>query len=189
MDLIQRCLAGDEEAFATLYHQYKNLVYKTAYLMLGNAEEAEDILQEVFLRVYRSLHTYRPSKGALTTWLNRITVNRCLKRRRKRRSLLLSLDRVPPSLLISPASSLEGRLTEEQSIQGALRRLSEKLQVVVVLRYYQGLSYAEISQVLDIPLGTVKSRLNLALKNLRQVLDAVAEETPDPSTSGEEVSI
>ena len=88
MDLIHRCQAGDEEAFAALFHKHKNLVYKTACLMLGSADEAEDVLQEVFLRVHKSLYTFQPSKGAFTTWLHRITVNHCLNRRRQGRDAL-----------------------------------------------------------------------------------------------------
>ncbi|KUO40626.1 MAG: hypothetical protein APZ16_04415 [Candidatus Hadarchaeum yellowstonense] len=75
MDLIQRCQAGDQEALAALFRQYANLVYKTAYLLLGDAQAAEDALQEVFLKVYRSLGTFEPEKGAFTTWLKDRKVN------------------------------------------------------------------------------------------------------------------
>ena len=169
MDLIRRCRAGDEEAFAALFHQYKNLVYRTAYLMLDNADDAEDVLQEVFLQVHRSLSTFEPSKGAFTTWLYRITVNHCLSRRRKRHLLFVSLEKVSPLALTEHPSS-QDRLENEEAIQRALSRLSEKLRTVVILRYYLELSYAEIAQTLNIPVGTVKSRLDLALKTLRQEL-------------------
>ena len=165
MDLIRRCQAGDEQAFAELFHRYKNLVYKTAYLMLGDADEAEDVLQEVFVQVYKSLDAYDPGKGAFTTWLHRITVNRCLNWRRKRHPSL-PLDRVH-----IPLPSPEGRM-EEKAVWQAVKGLSDKLRAVVVLRYYWELSYAEIAQILDIPLGTVKSRLNLALRTLRKELEA-----------------
>ncbi|MCR4406869.1 MAG: RNA polymerase sigma factor [Anaerolineae bacterium] len=171
MDLIRRCQAGDEEAFAALFHQYKNLVYKTAYLMLDSADEAEDALQEVFLQVHRSLPTFEPAKGAFTTWLYRITVNHCLNRRRKRR-LSASLERVSPALLVE-RPSFQGRVEDEEAVQQALGRLSQKLRVVIVLRYYLELSYAEIAQILNIPVGTVRSRLNLALKTLRRELGTV----------------
>ncbi len=83
--LISRCQAGDANAFGPLFEQYKNLVYKTAYLMTEPA--AEDILQEVFLQVHGSLGAYNPSRGSLSTWLQRITVNRCLNWRRGQRFL------------------------------------------------------------------------------------------------------
>jgi len=165
MDLIRRCQAGDEQAFAELFRQYKNLVYKTAYLMLGDPDEAEDVLQEVFVQVYKFLDAYDPGRGAFTTWLYRITVNRCLNWRRKRRPSL-PLDRVH-----IPLPSPEGQM-EEEAVWQAVRGLSEKLRAVVILRYYWELSYAEIAQILDIPLGTVKSRLNLALRTLRKELEA-----------------
>ena len=173
--LIRRSRAGDEEAFAELFHKYKSVVYETAYLMLGSAEDAEDALQEIFVRVYRYLSTFEPSKGAFTTWLYRITVNHCLDRQRKPRLLTLPLDRVSPALSTEHASSPESPLAEEETIQQALAQLSEKLRAVVILRYYQELSYAEIAQILDVPVGTVKSRLNSALKTLRKELQTAGE--------------
>ena len=136
LTLIRRSQAGDEVAFAALFHEYKNLVYKTAYLMLDNAGDAEDALQEVFVQVHRSLPTFRPSKGAFTTWLHRITVNHCLNRRRKRRLFTLPLAEISPTLLANHSPSPEGRLAEEEIVQQALSRLSEKQRAVVILRYY-----------------------------------------------------
>lgn len=177
MDLIQRSQAGEAEAFEALFHRYKNLVYKTAYLLLGDADEAEDALQEVFVQVYRSLSTFRPEKGAFTTWLHRMTVNHCLNRRRRRRPV--SLDEVSAEALSEPSPYPESRMTEEAALQHALARLSDKLRAVVVLRYYWGLSYAEIVQILDVPLGTVKSRLHQALGILRRELaDSQKASTP-----------
>ncbi len=173
MDLIHRCQTGDEEAFAALFHQYKNLVYKTAYLMLDSADEAEDALQEVFLQAHRSLSTFDPSKGAFTTWLHRVTVNHCLSRRRKRRLLITGLEKIPP-LAQNEYPSPQDRSENEVAVQQALSRLTEKLRTVVILRYYLELSYAEIAQTLNIPVGTVKSRLSLALETLRKELGTVS---------------
>ncbi|MCK4470726.1 MAG: sigma-70 family RNA polymerase sigma factor [Anaerolineae bacterium] len=181
LTLIRRSQAGDEVAFAALFHEYKNLVYKTAYLMLDNAGDAEDALQEVFVQVHRSLPTFRPSKGAFTTWLHRITVNHCLNRRRKRRLFTLPLAEISPTLLANHSPSPEGRLAEEEIVQQALSRLSEKQRAVVILRYYWDLPYAKMAQILDVPVGTVKSRLNLALRTLRKELEAMAEDAPATS--------
>lgn len=168
----------DEEAFAALFHQYKNLVYKTAYLMLGCREDAEDALQEVFLQVHRSLSTYDPSRGAVTTWLHRITVNHCLSRRRKLRPSQSPLEEVfSDDGPVDPASPVV-RLEEEEDVHRAIGLLSEKLRAVVVLRHYWELSYVEIAQILEIPVGTVKSRLDLALKTLRRELQAGAKDAP-----------
>ena len=84
-DVIQNCLSGDEHAYSALFEQYKALVYRTAYLMLGSANDAEDTLQEVFTQVFRALHTYDAGRSAFSTWLHRITVNACLTHRRRMR--------------------------------------------------------------------------------------------------------
>ncbi len=171
MNLIERTMAGDPNAFELIFDQYKNLVYRTAYLILDNADEAEDALQETFLKVYRSMQTYQPSKGAFTTWLYRITVNHCLNQRRKFMRLsrqMEILDENDPQV----HASLEDKLSEEQALQQSLKRLSNDLRVVVTLRYFLDLSYSEIAQILDIPLGTVKSRLNTALNKVRNELQA-----------------
>lgn len=171
-DLIHRCQTGDEEAFAALFHQFKNLVYRTAYLMVDDAGEAEDVLQEVFVQVHRSLPTFDPLKGSFTTWLYRVTVNHCLSQRRKRRLPIISLDKVSPAALTEPRS-WANRLEEEEVVRQAVSRLSTKLRTVVILRYYLDLSYAEMAEILNVPTGTVKSRLDRALKTLRQALEMV----------------
>jgi len=166
LDLIRHAQAGDHEAFAALFEQYKNLVYKTAYLILGDAHEAEDALQEVFLLVHRSLTTFDARKGAFTTWLHRITLNFCLNHRRRKNHP--ALEDVQPS----PATHFPGaQLAEEDALWRATRSLSDKQQAVVILRYYWELPYAEIASILEVPLGTVKSRLDLALKTLRKILE------------------
>lgn len=169
--LIQRSQVGDQEAFSEIFHDYKNLVYKTAFLLLGNNEDAEDILQSVFLLVYKSLSSYDSSKGAFTTWLHRITINQCLNFRRRQRFSALSLTNWVENTLVSP-SRHEKQIEEEQIMEHALSNLSEKLRAVVVLRYYWEMTYAEIATTLEIPLGTVKSRLSQALDGLAETLYA-----------------
>jgi RNA polymerase sigma-70 factor, ECF subfamily len=168
--LIRRCQAGDQEAFGHLFEQYKNLVYRTTYLSLGSAADADDILQEVFLQLYRSLSAYDPSRGSLSTWLYRITVNRCLNWRRRRRPAdsleALDEERLGNSLLVSDCYA------EDEPVRRALAGLSRKLRVVVVVRHYCDLSYAEIAEITDLPLGTVESRLTLAMRQLRAELEA-----------------
>jgi RNA polymerase sigma-70 factor (ECF subfamily) len=170
INLIQRSKAGDQTAFGEIFEQYKNLVYKTAYLLLDNPHEAEDALQEIFVKVYRSLDQYQPSKSAFSTWLYRITVNHCLNQRRKP---LLAPDTLEKSRFASqPLRTLEDQFADEQAIQQALNRLSVKLRAVIVLRYYHELAYAEIAQILEIPLGTVQSRLNQGMKKIGHALQA-----------------
>jgi RNA polymerase sigma-70 factor (ECF subfamily) len=168
MQLIERTMAGDQKAFEQIFEGHKNLVYKTAYLILDNGREAEDALQETFLKAYRSLGSYDPSKGAFTTWLYRITVNQCLnQRRRLRRFLPLGshVEQIVPM-------SLEEEVSEGEALRSALEKLSPKLRAVIVLRFFLDLSYGELAQILKVPLGTVKSRLNLALKKAHEELES-----------------
>ncbi len=176
MNLIQRSQTGDLTAFSELFEQYKNLVYRTAWLMLEDTHAAEDVLQEVFLRVYRNLHLYQPEKGAFTTWLHQITVNYCLNQRRSRPFIF-----VPFSQLLNRKSAPSHFLTQEPGhedveIRQALHQLSPKLRSVIILRFYWNLSYAEIAQVLALPIGTVQSRLNQAIGRLRHSLNQVDPE-------------
>jgi RNA polymerase sigma-70 factor, ECF subfamily len=168
LQIIIRAQAGDREAFAILFEQYKNLVYKTAYLMLGESAEAEDALQEIFVQVYKSLSGFDPGKAAFTTWLYRITFNYCLNHRRKKRPFTLPLEDISPAL---KSGFLDTQLAEEETLQQAIGKLTDKQRAVVILRYFWDLPYAEIAQILDVPLGTIKSRIDLALKTLRKMLE------------------
>jgi RNA polymerase sigma-70 factor, ECF subfamily len=170
---IPKKLVYDQKHFADLFNAYKNMVYKTAYLMLGDSNEAEEALQEVFVLVYRSLADYDPKKGAFSTWLHRITINYCLGRHRKHPLACQSLEHLDEQdlILADNAMKMEGlSLDEKNGVVQAIATLSERLNCVVILRYYWELPYAEIAQVLDIPLGTVKSRIDLALRTLRKEL-------------------
>jgi RNA polymerase sigma-70 factor (ECF subfamily) len=161
----------NQEAFTALFERYKNLVYKTAFLMMSDAYEAEEALQEVFVLVYRSLDSYDPQKGALTTWLYRIAVNSCLGRQRKCQLEWVPADEEELAEISTGHEAGPGSLAEREAMLQAIHRLGEKLQVVVILCFYWDLPYAEIAQILDIPLGTVKSRLDLALRSLRKILN------------------
>jgi RNA polymerase sigma-70 factor, ECF subfamily len=170
LQIIIRAQSGDREAFAILFEQYKHLVYKTAYLMLGESIEAEDALQDIFVQVYKSLSRFDPSKAAFSTWLYRVTFNYCLNHRRKKRPFTLPLE----DKSLAPALKSEfpvAQLADEEILQQAIGKLTDKQRAVVILRYFWDLPYAEIAQILDVPLGTVKSRIDLALKTLRKALE------------------
>jgi RNA polymerase sigma-70 factor (ECF subfamily) len=164
VQIILQSQNGDQDAFAALFEQYKNLVYRTAYLMLNDGIEAEDALQDVFVQVYKGLPNYDPQKGAFTTWLYRITIRYCLNHRRKKRMDYQPLNET------TVVASVWMEVEDNEMLQQAIDQLKPKLRAVIVLRYYWDLPYNEIAQVLEIPLGTVKSRLNQALKNLRHML-------------------
>lgn len=89
-DLIERWRSGDSDAFEALFRQYEKLVFRTAYLIVGDVEKARDIMQEVFVSVWKSRHTFNPEKGKFTTWLHRITVNKCSSRQSKHQLVFLS---------------------------------------------------------------------------------------------------
>ncbi len=172
--LVQQVQAGNRQAFATLYQQYGLSVFRTAYFMLGDVGRAEDVTQEVFLQVYKSADTYMPEKGAFTTWLHRITVNRCLNARRHRFLAWFSLDRpaLEQSVPATTATPLDQVLKNEfeRDIWQAVQQLPLKLRAVVVLRYYHDLSYEAIAEVLGCAVGTVSSRLHAAHCRLRSTL-------------------
>lgn len=177
---------ASQESFAGLFERYKNLVYKTAYLMLDDPGEAEDALQEVFVAVYKSLPSYDPDKGAISTWLHRITINHCLMRKRKHRFLFIPLDDLHNTTRGKPLESIAEETEEKAAIFRAIQKLSDKQRAVIILRYYLELPYAEIAQVLNIPLGTVKSRLDGSLRTLRRLLEKPEDELfTNPSTGME----
>jgi len=170
-DLTEQWQQGDVNAFETLFHDYEKLVYRTAYLITSNKEAAENILQEVFVSVWKSRHTYDPKKGKLTTWLHRITVNQCSKNKSGKATTAISLEEKgvdPPDMKhqSQPAEILVSKMEYEQLLR-ALDALDTKHRSVLVLRYFNDLSYQEIAEALEIPLGTVKSRLNQSLKYLK----------------------
>jgi RNA polymerase sigma-70 factor (ECF subfamily) len=173
--LLQRCLDGDEAAFVTLYDQHAAMVYRLAYSLLLNKEDAEEVLQDSFEYAFRKLAHYNPQKSAFKTWLYRITVSRCRNKRRRKwlptfsLSLLPQQD-VPDQYSPTPDSLLE--LDEQQKIiWDALGQLSSKLRETAILRYYHGLRYNEIGEILAIPPKTAESRIRLAHKALRNYLD------------------
>jgi RNA polymerase sigma-70 factor (ECF subfamily) len=179
--LVQAAQHGDGEAFAAFYERYGALVYRTAYLLLGEAGRAEDATQEVWLRVYRALGSYRPERGAFTTWLHALTVNACLNDRRRRWFGWLSLERArdagaePPGAGPPPIERLLQN-DEQRRIWRAVQALPFKLRVAVVLRYYHDLRYAEIAEALECPVGTVRSRLHAAHERLRRALAAEGDD-------------
>ena len=91
-DLVERWHSGDSAAFEALFRQYEKMVFKTAYLITGDVERAKDIMQDVFIAVWKGCHSFDPQKGKFTTWLHRITVNKCSKKKRKNQPLFFSLE-------------------------------------------------------------------------------------------------
>ncbi|MGC9316958.1 MAG: RNA polymerase sigma factor [Armatimonadota bacterium] len=180
-ELIRAARAGDDEAFDLLVEAHYRSVYNTAYRMLGRPSAASDATQTTFLRVYEALDSFR-GDASLSTWLYRITMNVCLDELRRRKNEPLSLtdeddDGEPAGQRDLPDEAAEPAQTAEQRelqklVHEAIARLPEDLRTVIVLYDIRGLSYREIAEVLEIPLGTVKSRLNRARGALK---DEMAE--------------
>jgi RNA polymerase sigma-70 factor (ECF subfamily) len=170
-DLIERCLRGDERAFEDLLCRYRNSVFSICLRMVRNWSSAEDIAQEVFIKVFSALDRYDPSYQ-FSSWLNRITSNLCIDFLRREKDRTISLDQPiggeDDDLLIQIPTSTAGPDREAESkemmvvLEEALNSLPEHYRIIVILRHQEQLSYEEISDTLGIPLGTVKARIHRA---------------------------
>jgi len=177
--LIARCAAGDETACTELVALHQRMVYGLAFTLLGNHDDALDLSQEVFLRVFRTLGRFR-GQSALRTWIYRIVVNQARNRqrwwRRRRRAEQISLDEYVEKFgdLESRHEVLPDRLLASKEtaakIWQALDRLPFDQRTALILREVEGLRYEEIAYSLDVALGTVKSRLTRARQALREEL-------------------
>ncbi len=170
-DLIERFKRGDPSGFADLIRKYENRIYGLCRHMMGDADDAQDAAQDVFVKVYGNLKTYRPD-SSLYTWLYRITVNTCLDYRKKKHPE--SFEDEPAIDKLPSARPLPDRLYESKEtghlIEEALRRLPKAFKAVIVLKEIEGLSYEEISEVLHTSVGTVKSRISRAREELKRFL-------------------
>jgi RNA polymerase sigma-70 factor (ECF subfamily) len=178
--LIQRCAAGEQSACAELVASHERMVYQLSFHLLGDRDEALDLSQEVFLRVFRTLPSFR-GQSALRTWIYRIVINQARNRqrwwRRRRRSDQVQLeqhvlehgDLREPNDADSPYRAL-ARKELAAKLWAALDGLPFDQRTVVVLREIDGLTYEEIAESLDVAIGTVKSRLTRARQTLRREL-------------------
>jgi RNA polymerase sigma-70 factor (ECF subfamily) len=172
-DLIVSAQQGDRQAFSQLVQTYREGVINVVYRMCGDAQLAEDAAQEAFIRAWRHLPGYRPD-SPLRNWLYRIATNVALDMLRREKQTV-SVHDLP---LAAPGATPEGLLVhQEQSeaVRQAVLALPPASRAVLVLREYEGLSYREIAETVDIPLGTVMSRLYYARKLLRESLAAYLE--------------
>jgi RNA polymerase sigma-70 factor (ECF subfamily) len=176
--LVQQCLRGNSSAWEELVRRHTRRIYNLCYRFTSNRSEAEDLSQEVFLRVYRTLASYRAIHGGFTTWMTSVTRNLLIDhyRRTRRDRLTDSLDDAMPKLENKESAArrpdqhaLLGELSGQ--VQAALRKVSPDLREAVILRDLQGLEYQEIQQVLQVPEGTVKSRINRGRIELAKLLE------------------
>jgi len=184
--LLQQAKNGDMMAFETLVTQTEKMVYHTAYRMMNHSEDAKDITQDVFMKIYNYLEKF-DEQSAFTTWVYRITVNTCIDEIRKRKgkqtfSMDAELEQENNSLQIQYADSSdtpEEVLTQKESygeILTALDNLSTEHKTIITLRDLDGLSYATIGDITETSLGTVKSRLARARNQLKQEMKKIWEQ-------------
>lgn len=172
-ELVEQVLSGTQDAFAVLVERYKDAVQNLAYRMLSNVTEAEDVTQEVFVRAYTQLATYKPVHK-FSTWLLSIASHLAIDQLRRRRFLALPLEDVPflewiTDLGAGPEqSALAGEQQDE--IQAYLQRLHSKYRAVIVLRYWYDLSYEEIATALNLTQPLVKARLHRARELLARYM-------------------
>jgi RNA polymerase sigma-70 factor, ECF subfamily len=176
-ELVERFRGGDREAFAVLVRRHERRIYNLAYRMIGRAEDARDATQEAFLSCFRNLHSFR-GDAAFGTWLHRIAVNACYDLLRKKTPALLGPDDVlePPPV---PDHADAGAAAVD--VQRALLRLGPDFRAVLVMHDVQGLSYEEVAEALDVPIGTVKSRLHRARVALGRTLSGEPDRPSAPS--------
>jgi RNA polymerase sigma-70 factor (ECF subfamily) len=174
--LIARCLAGEQMAYVALYNRYAGMLYRLAFSLLRHEQDAEEVLQDSFEYAFRRLATYDPNRAGFKTWLYRITISRCRNKRRRKWLPTLSIDQLADDNLNdtnATAPDQHAVLNDRQkAVWEAVGRLSSKLREVAVLRYYGGLQYGEIAAILNIPTKTAESRMRLAHKHLRELLEA-----------------
>ncbi len=166
-ELVKRCLGGDQDAFALLVERYQRPIFNAACRILGDAEEAKDVAQGVFLKAWESLGRYDPA-FRFYSWIYRIAINEAINALKKRRPLE-PIEAAPPGGGPDPEEDrARGELGEQ--VQRALMSLTPDYRVVIVLRHIVGCSYAEMAQITGMPEKTVKSRLFTARRLLRGFL-------------------
>jgi RNA polymerase sigma-70 factor, ECF subfamily len=182
--LVRRCVAGDAAAWEEIVQRYNRRIYNICYRFAGSGDDAEDLTQEVFIKMYRTLNSYDVERGAFMTWVTTITRNLLVDhfRKTKQDRMTESLDTVSsehedamplseqiPDRGLSQDSRVQSRETGE-TVHQALQKLSPELREAVILRDLQDMDYREIATVLKVPEGTVKSRINRGRAELARLL-------------------
>jgi RNA polymerase sigma-70 factor, ECF subfamily len=175
--IVERALSGDAEAFGEIVRRWERRIFALAYGMLGREEDARDATQETFLAAFRNLRGFR-GEARVSSWLHRIAVNQCITRQRRAKvrseSALEDEQEKNAGSFAAPLRLSPVRITESTQITDAVRRavnsLPLELRQIVVMKEFEELTFKEISDILDVPLSTVKSRLYTALKQLQMKL-------------------
>jgi RNA polymerase sigma-70 factor (ECF subfamily) len=171
--LLERCLVGDERAWEAIVSRYRRKIYNIAYTFVGRHEEAEDLTQDIFLKIFKSLETF-DRRANFQTWLISVSRNLCIDHYRSRRQEREAIDSAAvigdvASAVQSPTDALEQQ-DRVRLLADAMQALSPTLRTAVMLRDIRELSYQEIATVLRLPEGTVKSRINRGRAALARLL-------------------
>jgi RNA polymerase sigma-70 factor (ECF subfamily) len=166
---------GDAEAFTTLYDRHSHAAFSLAYRVMGERQAAEDLVQDTFLKLWRSATSYRPERGSVRTWLLSIVHNRGIdqlrsvaSRRRRQEKIEASAPKSQPS----EAFAHSWRNAQREQVREALSTLPKEQLKTLELAYFSGYTHVEIAELLDVPLGTVKGRMRLGLKKIRAYFDS-----------------
>lgn len=173
-ELISLAQAGSAEAFASLYDRHSRSAYSLAYRMMGEKQSAEDLVQEVFLKVWRNSASYRTERGSVRTWVLSIVHNRGVDQLRSTASRRRTQDRVEasaPTSQPSEAFTETWRNNQRDQVRDALKTLPDEQLKILELAYFSGYTHVEIAGLLDLPLGTVKGRMRLGLRKVKDYFD------------------
>ncbi|MFQ3592542.1 MAG: sigma-70 family RNA polymerase sigma factor [Gemmataceae bacterium] len=176
--LIAECLQGQEAAFGELVRRYQDRLYNAVYRIVHNAEDAQDVVQEAFFHAYQALDSFK-GDAQFFTWLCRIAINAAISFRRRRKITVPIEFRPEGEMLISPVDESEGadpthqmdRAEQGQRLHLALAQLSQEHRTVLVLKDMEGMKYEEMAEMLQVPIGTIRSRLHRARLELRAILE------------------
>lgn len=182
--LVRRCVAGDAAAWEEIVHRFNRRIYNICYRFAGGADDAEDLTQEVFIKIYRTMASFDPGKASFNTWVTTVTRNLLVDHFRKTKNERItdsmdapigeeeegrSISEKIEDKGVSPIEHVE-KLQTKQMVHEALQKLSPELREAVILRDLQDLDYRDIAAVLKVPEGTVKSRINRGRTELARLL-------------------
>jgi RNA polymerase sigma-70 factor (ECF subfamily) len=174
-DLISLLVEGDARAFATLYDRHGRAAYSLAYRMMGEKQAAEDLVQDALLKVWRGAESYRTERGSVRTWILSIVHNRGIDQLRSLASRRRTQDKVEasaPTSQPSEAFAETWRNSQREQVREALSTLPQEQVKILELAYFSGYTHVEISELLGLPLGTVKGRMRLGLRKIRDYFDS-----------------
>jgi RNA polymerase sigma-70 factor, ECF subfamily len=177
--LIAECLAGRTAAFGELVRRYQDRLYNTVFRLVGRAEDAQDVVQEAFLSAFQSLPNFK-GDSRFFTWIYRIAINTAISLKRKQRSMISIDNRSERGGTFEPLDSSEfsqpelalEMAEEERMLQDALNRLSPEHRTVLIMKDIEGQKYEVMAEILQVPIGTIRSRLHRARLELRELLQS-----------------